>query len=231
MAEIYTYQLSDFGSGEFDVGTLQAECVAALGAAPYQFGRDASEAELWFESAVNKSTLDGVVAAHQGSFPKPWERVFIDPVLEPVIPGASKVLANDRPAIEVQEGVTGFASLQAVWPLTQSAGRQFRIRVKFIIKSSGSGSNVRIAAKVKSQSVGEDSSAAFAVSAVVAVPVTFTTIGEVFEGELYLAVGGFKLDDAVAVQVGRDGAEEISGGAADDVDQPVQIIAVKGEAA
>lgn len=231
MTEIYTYQLSDFGSGEFDAEILSAECQAALGAEPYQFARDTSQAELWFESAVNKSTLDGVVAAHQGLFQRPWERVFIDPVLEPVVPGASKVLANDRPAIEVQNGVTGFASLQVVWPLAQSASRQIRIRAKFILKASGTGSNIRIAAKIKSQAVGEDSSAAFAATGVVVVPVTFTTIGEVFEGELLLDASGFKLDDAVAIQVGRDGNEEIAGGAADDVDQAIQIIAVKGEAA
>lgn len=231
MAEVYTYALSAFGSGEYDVGLFQTECQAALSAAPYQFVRSSSQVELWFESAVNQTTLNGVVAAHQGLFAKAWDRVFVDPVFEPVVPGASKVLANARPAVEVDTGITGFASIQAVWPLPSRAGRQLRLRIKFILKALGTGSSVRIAAKVKGEGVGDDSSAAFTITGFVAVPVTHTTLGEVFGAELILDASSLEEDDAVAIHIGRDGNNELGSGTNDDVNQAIQIIAMRGEVA
>lgn len=230
MAEIYTYAFSAFGSNEYSKTQLAAECQAALSQAPFQFVDEASSVELHFQTAVTPASLDAVVAAHQGYFERAWIHVTSDPVIEPVVPGASKVLANDRPAIEVQNGVTGFGSVSVAWPLTEKTGRVLRVRVKFIVKGTGTGSNVRIGVRFKAEATGDDSSGAFVVTGFAVVPVTFTTIGEVFEAELRLDAGGVELDDAFALQVGRDGNNELGAGTNDDVDQAVQILTVTAEA-
>lgn len=230
MAEIYTYAHTAFGSGEYNRQALITECTAALGQAPFQFVNDGSNVALWFQTAVTVATLDGVVAAHQGLFERAWINVVSDPVIEPVLPGSSKVLANDRPAIEVQDAVTGFGAIGVVWPVVPHANHVLRLRVKFILKATGTGSNVRIAARYKADVAGGDSSGAFAQTAFVAVPVTFTTIGEVFEAELRLPAATVALGAALALQVGRDGNNELGAGANDDVNQAVQIIALEAEA-
>jgi hypothetical protein len=228
--EIYTYAITAFGSGEFDSALLRSECQAALGAEPFQIVYDGTDVDLYFTAAVNQTTLDGIVAAHTGTFEvSTWERVVIDPVIEPVIPGSSKVVANDRPAIEVVAGITGFAAIQGVWQRSQSASAEIRVTVKFILRWSGTGSNVRIASRVKFQGTGEDSAATWDSVGFVAVPVTFTTIGEVFEAVIIMDASAAKLHDAMALQIGRDGSNFLGAGTNDDVDQAIQLIALEVE--
>jgi hypothetical protein len=156
--------------------------------------------------------------------------IAVDPVMEPIEPGSAKVIANDRPAIEVQDAVTGFAAIQSVWPLAQLAEAEMCIAIKFILKAAGTGSKVRLGMKYKTQAVGEDSSAAFDEEGFVVVDVTYTTVGEVFEGMIILPAGQASKDDAVALQFGRDGNNEMGAGTNDDVNVPVQIISIKAEA-
>jgi hypothetical protein len=156
--------------------------------------------------------------------------IAVDPVMEPIEPGSSKVIANDRPAIEIQDAVTGFAAIQSVWPLPQLADAEMCIAIKFILKAAGTGTNVRLGMKYKTQAVGEDSSDAFDHSGFVVVPVTHTTVGEVFEGMIILPANQAALDDAVALQFGRDGNNEMGAGTNDDVNVAVQIISIKAEA-
>ena len=96
---------------------------------------------------------------------------------------------------------------------------------KFILKSLGTGTVARMAARVKAEGLGDDSSEAWADTQYDDVTVSHTTLGEVFEATFDLDASGFDLDDAVALQVGRDGAH-----ANDTLDQPVQIFCVKGVA-
>lgn len=181
-------------------------------------------------TGAEETILDGVVAAHKGNPVRSWTVLAREPEMEPVVPGSSKVLANDRPAIEVEQDITGFAAIQAVWPYPQDPDAEIRILVHFVLKAAGTGSNVRISARFKAQGPGEDSTAAFTVVGFVVVPVTHTTIGEVFKGELILDASSAHFEDAVALQVGRDGNNELGAGTNDDVNQPVQIIAVRMEA-
>lgn len=231
------YAFSDTNNGELNPSLLHEEIEAlSLGSASL-VGINVNNAASQFTvttnvepSTADKTAIDTAVANHDGVFPRDWVVLVHESELEPVIPGASKVVANDRPAIEIQNGVTGYAAIQAVWPFTQSSLSQVRAKALFVLKASGTGSNVRIAARMKSQGVGEDSTAAFADTEFVVVPVTFTTIGEVFSGEVILDASSAHLDDALALQIGRDGNNELGAGSDDDVNQAIQIIGLKLEA-
>lgn len=235
MATEFTYSIaSDTANGLVATDRLFLE-VETDSIAPALVGIDTSGDVLRFRFASDLSgpeslALAALVAAHKGNRVRSWVVATYDPEMEPVVPGSSKVLANDRPAIEVQDGVTGYAAIQAVWPYAQDDDAQIRVLVQFILKAAGTGTNVRIAARFKSQGPGEDSAVVFSVVGFVVVPVTHTTIGEVFKGELILNASSAHFEDAVALQVGRDGNNELGAGANDDVDQPVQIIAVRMEA-
>lgn len=203
--------------------TQPVESVSTFGDTVYiVFADDLTEAEL--------TTLGSVLGAHKGNPLRDWTVLVYQPELEPVIPGASKVVANGRPAIEIQNGVTGYAAVQAVWPFAQDDDAQIRVRAYFILKATGTGSNVRIAARVKAEGPGEDSTVSFSGETFVVAPVTFTTIGEVFAVEVVLDASVADHDDAIALQVGRDGANSLGAGASDDIDQAIQIIALKVEA-
>lgn len=156
--------------------------------------------------------------------------IAVDPVMEPVVPGASKVIANDRPAIEILDGVTGFAAIQAIWPHVQNDKAELKVTVTFILKAAGTGSNVRIAAKYKRQSIGDDSSGPFIESVFAVVPVTYTMVGEVFSGSIVLPADAAIQEDSVALQFGRDGSNSMGAGTNDNVDVAIQVINVKAEA-
>lgn len=177
-----------------------------------------------------KTALDALVAAHSGLPIRELVSIAYDPPMEPVVPGASKVVANGRPAIEIQNGVTGWAAAAVVWPLDNFAAAQLRVCVNFILKESGTGTKVRICAQAKAEGPGSDSSEAFHDTAFTVVSVTHTTIGQVFEGEVWLDVDSFAKGDAVAIQAGRDGENTLGSGTSDDVSVPIQIISfcIKG---
>ena len=153
------------------------------------------------------------------------EKVAIDPVVEPVVPGASKTTEHGRPTIEIQDGVTGFGAIHSPWPLAQHANAQVLVRLRFFLDAAGTGTKVRLAARLKSEGIGEDSSAAFVEEKFQVVTVTHTTIGEQFEGSVILDASGCELDDALALQFGRDGNNEIAGaGDNDDVDVAIHVM-------
>jgi hypothetical protein len=187
----------------------------------------------WFAgvlSGAEEIELDAIVAAHTGECVREWEKAFIDPEMEAVEPGASKVVANDRPAIQIEDGITGFAAMTGVWHLEEMTYAKLKATIKFVMKEVGIGNNVRIAAKAKSQATGEDSSSAFPYLDFVAVPIDYVTVGEVFEGVVELSVPLFKQNDALAVHIGRDGANSMGAGTNDDADVAIQIISAKLEA-
>lgn len=235
MATEFTYSISGdtqtgvLSSNRLAVEIEQSSIVSALlalrteGDALYvSFASDLSSAD--------ETTLDAVIAAHSGDKLRDWTLILSEREMEPVVPGASKVVANDRPAIEIQNGVTGYAALQAIWPLLQYTKAELRLRIYFILKATGTGSNVRIAARMKAQGSGEDSSAAFTVSDFTVAPVTFTTIGEVFVADVILDASSAEFGDAIAAQIGRDGANDLGSGTSDDVNQAIQIIGMQMEA-
>lgn len=178
-------------------------------------------------SAGEETTLDGIVLAHDGVLPPAERIVAISEPFDVVEAGVSKVVANGFLAIECQDGITGFAATQMMWPLDNNPTGNLCVRMKFIMKASGTGSNIRLAVKSKAQSTGEDSSAAFAPEGFLAVAINYTTVGEVFEGMLQLDGSGFNLNDAVGLQIGRDGNDEMGAGTSDDANQPIQIIATE----
>lgn len=235
MATEFTYSISgDTANGKVSSDRMYLEVSnAAIAPNMVRLDTEGDELKMFFDadlSGPEEAALNAVVTAHKGNPVRTW--VPVEPVLslEPVEPGASKVVANDRPAIELQPSATGWSALQAVWPLAQDPDAEVRARIKFILKALGSGSDVRIAVRMKSESVGDDSTGAWEVTEFIAVEVTHTTLGEVFEGVLGLAASSFSLNDSVAIQIGRDGGNTLGAGTTDDVDQAIQIIAARLEA-
>lgn len=242
MAWIRDYSIgADFPSGAVDLRRLQEEVDGSSIATVLEgVSKSGNTCTVQFEaepSSAEKTTLDndttgpsgGLIGAHSGDPIRNLIMVAHDPVMEPVVPGASKVLWHDRPGIEIQDAVTGYAAIQEVWPLEEFSSAELFVTLKFVLKESGTGSNIRIAGKVKSHAVGEDSSDAFESIAFVVIVVTHTTIGEVFEGVVSLDASGCKLGDALALQFGRDGNNELGAGTDDDVDVPIVIISTKAE--
>jgi hypothetical protein len=171
----------------------------------------------WDAEKVRRKSLGSVFSASA-----------LDPIMEPMLPGASKVVANDRPALEVQNGVTGWGATQTLWRQPQRSSGKLCCRVAFILKESGTGTKVRIAARAKAEKAGEDSSESFADTGFSTVTTSYTTLGEVFEACVELDASSFALGDAIALQIGRDGNNEISGtGDNDDVDVAIQIIGLQ----
>lgn len=224
----YTFGPSDFVALTEDtpnLTTLRA-AIAAAGLTGFLYAvNHGVSTEIWFSDPVDQPTLLAVVQAHTGVVPLPLRVVALEMPFDTVEAGVSRVVANGFPATEIQAGITGFAATDLVWPLKGST--ELELLLKFILKASGTGSNVRLAAKVKAQSTGEDSSAAFSPDGFKAVPVSFTTLGEVFEGAILLDASGISDGDAVSLQVGRDGNNEMGAGTNDDVDVAIQIIAVR----
>lgn len=193
----------------------------------------ADELDIEFDGTLTsgeETALDALVAAHSGDPLREWVAVSVDPVIEAVDAGTSRVIANDRPALEIGTGITGFGAIQGVWPLAQEDYAELRVTMKFILKASGTGSNVRLAARAKFQGTGDDSAATWDDSDFAAVGVSYTTVGEVFEGEVLLDASDANLGDAVALQIGRDGNNTLGSGTNDDVNQAIQIISLKVEA-
>lgn len=137
------------------------------------------------------------------------------------------VVANDYAALEFKAGMTRYGVWSAYWQRNPAA--DVTLRVKFFLKATGSGTIVRIGVKIKSFATGQDTSGAFAEEVVDPVTITTTTIGEIFEGTLTLTAANFAESDATALSIGRDAAEEIAGGSADDFSNVIQIIAIRAE--
>lgn len=153
--------------------------------------------------------------------------VVIEAPFEPETAGVTKVIANGRIALEFPSGLTGFVATHMLWPLEKKCDDQkLVIATRFIVKESGTGSKTRIAVRVKAQGIGEDSSAAFAPEGFTVAPITYTSIGEVFGADVMLDGSGVEFGDAVGLQIGRDGNNEMGAGDNDDVSSPIQIIAM-----
>jgi len=151
--------------------------------------------------------------------------IICTPAISAIEPGSSLCVANDRPAVEIQAGEEGWGAVDSRWPHELNGKARLKVIIRFILKALGTGAVARIGARVKAEGEGEDSSEAWADVQYVDVAVTHVTLGEVFEATLDLDASGFHEDDAVALQVGRDG-----GHANDTLDQAVQIFGVKGVA-
>lgn len=151
--------------------------------------------------------------------------IVVDPAPSAIEPGASLVVANDRPAVEVQAGGEGWGALDVHWPHELNAAARLKVCIGFILKSLGTGTVARMGARVKAQGLGDDTSEAWEDTKFVDAAVTHATLGEIFKAEFDLDASSFGSGFAVALQIGRDGAH-----ANDDLDQPVQIFCVKGVA-
>lgn len=151
--------------------------------------------------------------------------LILDAPIEPVVPGASKVIANDRPAIEVETDTTGYGAIQTVWPHEQNDAAKIALMFCVCLKESGTGTATRLIARAKAHGEGEDSSGSWADTQALDLTVTHTTIGEVFCGTIELDASTFELGDAVALQVGRDGSH-----ANDTLSVALDILSVEGKA-
>jgi len=169
------------------------------------------------------TNITGIAVVHEVNY----LAMLLEAPFTPVEEGMSVVITNGRPALEAQPAITAFAGSRMTWPSVGDPYTKIFIGVKFILKEAGTGTKIRIAMKAKSNAVGSDTSEPFDPVGVIVVPVTHTTIGEVFEGEVEFQRTSFEEEDAVALQVGRDGNNEIGSGDDDDVSVPIQIIAFK----
>lgn len=227
----YTYSvIGDTANGVVSTERLTIEIQKSAIATPLTLVVSKSGVLLvWFDTALSvgdETILDGLIAAHDGVEVRDFVSVSVDPNPEPVVPGSSKVVANDRPAVEVATGVTGWAAAWGVWPLEQFSHAEMCVCISFILKEAGTGSNVRVCARVKAHGAGADSSTAFTDTQFVAVPVTHTTVGEVFRGVIELDASTFQNGDSLAIQLGRDGANTLGAGTNDDVSVAIQVISI-----
>lgn len=231
----YTYAIATaFPNSIVDTGRLTVEVLESSILTGLEYiNTGLGNCDIWFAAALSVgelATLDGIVAAHSGEPIRPWQEIAPNPPLEPVEPGSSIVIANNIPAVQIEDGVTGFGSVGGIWPLVQMTQAQLRATVRFILPAVGTGTNVRLALKAKSHAAGEDSSEGFPYTKFIVVPIDYLEIGEVFEGVILFTVPLFRLNDTLAVHIGRDGANSMGAGVNDDVNQPIQIISVKLEA-
>jgi hypothetical protein len=151
--------------------------------------------------------------------------LILDAPIEPVVPGASKVIANDRPAIEIEANTTGYGAIQTIWPHEQNDAAKIVLQLSVVLKESGTGTIARLIARAKSDGAGDDSTGAWDDSQSLDVTVNHTIIGDVFRGSIELDASDFALGDAVALQIGREGAH-----ANDTLSVALDIISVKGQA-
>jgi hypothetical protein len=238
----YTYSISqDIVAGAVDSNRLTHEIDdSSIVTALQHIDTTGDELDVWFSDALSagdKTTLDGdttnpcggIIGNHSGI---PWPQyrtIYWYSPFKAVDAGVMEVIANGRPAVEVEDGQTGFGSAPIHWVEETTPNSKLRVTAQFILKATGTGSTVRLAAKFKFQATGEDSSDAFSPDGFVEVPVTHTTLGEVFEGQMVLDGSDISIHDACAFQIGRDGNNEMGAGTDDDVDVPIQIIAVELE--
>jgi hypothetical protein len=189
---------------------------------------DSAKCNIWFNdelSGGDLTILNGIVAAHTGVPLIALMPILLESPLIPIDEGVSAVVANGRPAIEIQPGITAFAGARMRWPEVPEIYTKVCLVAQFILKAAGTGSNIRLALKAKSNATGTDSSAPFSPVGYRVVPVNFVNVGDIFEGVVEFMREDFDEGDAVAIQLGRDGAEQIGDGDPDDVDVAIQIIA------
>lgn len=192
---------------------------------------DSTKCNIWFVDVLSggdQTILDGIVTAHTGVPLIALLPILLESPFLPIEEGVSEVIANGRPAIECQPGITGFAGARMRWPEIGKLYTKVCVLVQFILKAEGTGSNIRLAIKAKSNATGTDTSPELPIPfepvGCVVVPVNFDNIGVIFEGVVEFLRADFSEGDAVAIQLGRDGNEEIGSGDPDDVDVPIQII-------
>lgn len=177
-------------------------------------------------NAAHTITADKTAAVSRRAI----EHLVVDPLIEPVVPGSSRVVVSDRPALEVQDGVTGWGTIQAVYPHTQNDEAKAVCTIGFCLAEAGTGNNVRICARVKSDSEGDDSSGSWDDTQFSVKAVTHTTPGEVFSVTVELDVSGADEGDSIAFQVGRDGNNTLGAGTNDNCDVAIEIISLEVEA-
>jgi len=146
--------------------------------------------------------------------------------LSPTDTGIFPVISNGYMALQCKDDRTHYAGASIWWPKTPSA--DIIVKIKFVLKEVGTGTDIRLATRVKARATGEDASTAFDSTTYVAVPVTTSPIGKVFEASMTLSASLFAVGDAVAFQIGRDGTNILTGGPAttDSFDKHIQIIAI-----
>ena len=231
--ESYAYNVSDTLNDVVALNALQEEILQAA-IAPTLDGVTVSNSTLTISfdvalSAGEKTILDGVVAAHTGVALLHYTPITILIPWAAVDVGVQEVIANDNPAIEFTEGVTGYGATELQWDIEKDASAKLRCKIKYIIKECGTGRYLRLIARVKRQAVGTDSSGAFDDTQVIYEAASFTTIGEVFEGVVDLDASDMEYGDAVVLQIGRDGNNDLTATEDDDVDVAIQVISVQVE--
>jgi hypothetical protein len=143
---------------------------------------------------------------------------------------AFEVDANEYAAREYFSGATttpyNFGSYSV--PILTAPTVDVSFDIWFIMKASGTGSNVRVAVRTKSKAVGEnsDTSGAFDASDFQAVAIDYTPVGEVFKGTVTVDKTLFAAGDVAAFHIGRDGNNEFGAGTNDDANKRIQFIGI-----
>ena len=117
--------------------------------------------------------------------------------------------ANGYSAMEFIKSATYYGSWSHILRRTPTAA--MTLNIKFILAgAAGAGDAVRIAAKIKRTADGGLSDAAFVEEKVTAVSVSSGAESQQYAAALTFAVGSFTIGDSIALNIGRDGDEEIT---------------------
>ncbi len=230
---VYSYVVTDTLNDVVSPAALTSEILASsIDNTLNGITVDSGDLHIDFDGSLDtgeETTLDGIVAAHTGVEPKNYAPLTILIPWQAVSAGVSDVIANDNAAIEFADETTGYAATELQWSIPNNPNAVLRLKIKYIIKATGTGTYVRLIARLKRQAVGTDSSKAFDDTQVIYQAINFTTIGEVFEGTITLDASALEYGDAIALQIGRDGNNELTATENDDVDQSIQVISVQVE--
>lgn len=131
-------------------------------------------------------------------------------------------------ALEINQNKSGFGI--AGFPVDKTVANNIKIRVRWVLKSDGSGTYVRIGVKTFPRSDAEDITIASADDLVVidAVDISAISEGELVSTDFTLDKTKFTNGDEVSLHVGRDGHNDIvSGESDDDFGKPVDILSVR----
>lgn len=129
---------------------------------------------------------------------------------------------------EFTKNNTDFGAWSEFW--RRGPTTSVNLRVLFALKQAGSGSYVRIAARTKAKAAGENIISAFDIETFVSISVSGGLAGDIYLAQLSLGPTNFANGEAVALNIGRDGANQVAGpGNDDDFGKSILLIATEVE--
>ena len=130
---------------------------------------------------------------------------------------------------EFAKNQTAYGAHDEYW--IRDSANTVSLKIKFSLKFDASSNNyVRIAARTKARASGENISGAFDVEAFSTVDVSNGSAGDIYEASIDLTPTNFEQNDAVTINIGRDGSNMLSGpGNNDNYNKSILLIATDAE--